>query len=247
MQATPGIILTDYRTGGTFLSLCLDSHPLMYCARGEPLARRSGLYRYFPEMDPEQILQYIFKTPFCKVALGKVIYRQAGPRVWAYLEDQKNIKIIHLVRRNTFRAACSFLFQVLVIQGKAEHPHPLHHFDREPQKPKPLYLCPQKVLDKCREREKAKKEVLQRLAEKEFCVYTIYYEHMCGGIEAKALPVLMNEEVCEFFGMPVYQLCAPSMRRVNAQYPLSDLISNWRQVKDMIKETEFAMYLEDES
>jgi len=246
MPATPGIILTDYRTGGSFLSLCLDSHPLIFCQRGEPLARRSGLYRYFPDLAPEQVLQYIFRTEFCELAMCKVIYRQAGPKVWKYLAGQKGIKVIHLVRRNELRAACSFLFQKAVLQGKAEHPHPLHHFNRQPKQPKPIRLAPQAILDLCRERIKARKAAYGQIDKHKLSTKVVYYEHMTEGEEIEALPEALNDELCRFFDVPYYQMAAPFLHRVNAQYPLSELIANWRQVKALIQETEFGHYLEGE-
>lgn len=246
MSAVPGIILTDYRTGGSFLSLCLDSHPLIFCNRGEPLARRSGFYRFFPNLAPEQVLQHIFKTEFCKVALGKVIYRQAGTKVWKYLANM-DTKIIHLIRRNTLRASCSYLFQVSVLQGKTKHPHALHHFNRPATKPRPMKLDPHAVLAKCRERERSRKKAWKIIEKHKCTVQVVYYEQMCSDEEISELPDWLSETLCDFLDVPHYKLIAPYMRRVNAQYPLSDLVINWRQVKQLIKETEFAHWLEESS
>lgn len=242
MPATPGVILTDYRTGGSFLSLCLDSHPLIFCARGEPLARRSGFYRFFPDLAPEQILQHIFKTEFCKVAFGKVIYRQAGGKVWKYLSSM-NAKVIHLIRENTLRAACSYLFHVSVMRGEAKHHHPLHHFGREPSKPVPMRLDPHAVLEECRKRERQKKKARQKLAKYKLDTLVIYYEHMCGGHEIEVLPEDMGHDICTFLDQPYYPMSAPFMHRVNAQWPLSELIANWRQVKALLTETEMERWL----
>lgn len=243
MPAMPGIILTDYRTGGSFLSLCLDSHPLIFCSRGEPLARRSGFYRFFPDLSPDQILQHIFKTEFCKVALAKVIYRQAGMKVWRYLNNM-DARIIHLIRDNTLRAACSYLFQVAVMRGQVKHHHALHHFGREPTKPQPMKLTPQDILQECRKREKQKKRARQRIARFKLNTYTVYYEHMCGGDEIESLPECIGREICTFLDLPYYEMSAPYMHRVNAQWPLSELIANWRQVKALLQETEMSKWLE---
>jgi len=196
-------------------------------------------------MPPDQILQHIFKTEFCQVAMCKVIYRQAGPKVWKYLAGQ-DARIVHLVRRNDFKAACSYLFQRAVLQGNADHPHPLHHFNREPQKPEPIRLDPQTIVDMCRDRIKARRKALQSLEKYNLQSQAIYYEQMTEGEEIEALPDWLSETLCNFLGVAHFQMSAPYMRRVNAQYPLSDLIANWRQVKLLVKETEFAYYLENE-
>jgi len=41
IKPQPAILLTEPRTGGTFLAGCLSNHTDVFCARGEPFHRGS--------------------------------------------------------------------------------------------------------------------------------------------------------------------------------------------------------------
>jgi len=242
MKARPAIILTDYRTGGTFLSLALDSHPLVYCCRAEPLSKTSPWWDHLGAAGP--ILDIVFRQEMCKVAMCKLVYRQVGPLIWDILEERR-ARVVHLIRSNDLRGACSFMFHNLVRSGQVSRKRAKRslHIYRRAAQPAPVALDPSTLLQLMRQRVTRRSKALREANEHGLKVLKVTYEGMTGGERAEASEVRASvaKRLCEFLKVDYQPLVAPT-RKVNA-YPLWLLISNWQEVEAMVKRTEFAKHL----
>ena len=101
----PFLILTRSRTGSTFLSTNLDSHPEIWCG-GEKLNFLRG-------RNLDAVVRHIYvKHPAYVKAVGfKIFYYHPNDtedsRVWELLNEVPNLKVIHLRRRNVIRTLVS--------------------------------------------------------------------------------------------------------------------------------------------
>lgn len=244
MADKAAIILTNYRTGGSWLSLCLDSHPLIFCARMEPLSVNSVWAALQVQgFDKVAILKSLFDHRLCRVAMLKIVYRQAGPKVWKYLVARK-AKVVHLVRNNELRAACSHMYFIRFRRGEIDKDRKLHNFDiKNIPKPDPIKLDPHEVLQMCRARAKQRKKTLKQLEKHGLPMVRVVYEELTNDGEAEEVPEKTAQVLCRFLRVPHFPLRAPFMRRVNP-FPLKNLIRNWMEFKNVIQETEFGQWLE---
>lgn len=243
-MAQAAVILTNYRTGGTFLSLCLDSHPLIFCQRMEPLSHNSVFAKNFGHPDRTAILKTIFDHRVCRIAMAKVVYRQCGGHVWKLLQD-RDAKIVHLIRDNQFRAAVSHEFHLMAMRALTDKSRSLHNFDRGKKKPPPQVLDPNTVIALCRKRDKEFRRIKKQMANRNLPIHTIYYEHFTQGQDIEAIPEEYARPLCKFLRVPYYPLSAPYMHRVN-DWPLSELIANWHEFKSVIQESAYGKWLERE-
>jgi hypothetical protein len=210
----------------------------------EPLSNNSVFARYFGKPERDVILKAIFEHRVCRVAMAKVIYRQAGGNVWKLLE-KTNAKVIHLIRDNQLRAAVSHQFHLYALRKETDKTRSLHNFDRGKKKPEPQRVDPMDVIALCRKRDKEYNRALKQLSNRGLKAHTVYYEHLTHGNEIEAIPEEQARPICEFLDVPYYPLAAPYMRKVN-DWPLSQLIQNWRQFKMTIQESPYSKWLEGE-
>ena len=123
---TRAVILTTQRTGSTFLVECLDSHPQVECAseiligaadrpspeyrgRFKPVAKiarliRSGAWR------PGHRMERFYADGSAPVRVFKVMYNQlSNPFASRYLQQNEDIRILHLRRHNLLKVHVSKL------------------------------------------------------------------------------------------------------------------------------------------
>ena len=246
MPGKPGIIITNYRTGGTMLSLALDSHPLIYCARMEPLSGNSIWMNTLDSPSRVTVLRMLLGQGLCEWAMCKIIYRQLGDIVWQHLENVQ-ASIIHLVRENELRAVCSLLFHKRVVRGEVKKDRPLHAFNKGANLPPPMHLDVAEVMgDLALRYEHRRRFVKDRLEPSGLPYLRVTYEQILNGKQERSfLPILVRSRLCAFLDVPEWEMGNPFMHRVNAR-PLSALVANWKQLQKMVARSEFAHCLEYE-
>ena len=236
------IIVAVSRGGGTFLCNCLDNHPLIGCEREDPLNFRGPWRRLLPEVRPETILELTLSRPGYRVAMCKLSYRQMriiSPEFW----HKHDVKMIHLYRENVLRVIISAILNTMAVQGQIKHPN--HSFGRV--KPFQMEFNVDMVLGECKRyvsNVAAMKEWLRTLGRP---LLEITYKDIVGGEgkETVLMPTATADKLCDFLNVP-RRILYCELKRVNG-YPLSDIVTNWNELKEAIQNSEFAECLKDEA
>lgn len=241
--ASPAALIAHTRSGGTFLATCLSNHPDVFCPRGEPLLEGMEWQKAFPGATAVGILKCITRAAFYKVGMCKITYEQAGGDVLRYLKEA-NARVVHLVRRNVVRTAVSQYITGAVVLGKL--PNHIEHTD-QPMRAVSITLQPVGFLARCRWLVEQQQQMASVLAGLGVPVLPVAYADMMGGEggERQELPQWLSHYICEFLGVERRVLGA-HLRRVNA-HPLSVLVSNWDQVEESLRGTEFQWCLDEEA
>lgn len=234
-KAKPAIILTGWRTGGTFLTHCLSNHSEVFCVRGEPM-HHENVWRHTAK--PGTVLECIFGQPHYLVGCCKLCYSQAfGKRVWPYLV-KKQPRVIWLYRQNVVRQAVSFLL------AKQYKERPKHVMTLK-TKPAQVEIAPSVVIAHAQKMVRYNKWAKGRI--KSFKrVLRLSYAQVVGSEQANVshLDAQAKNAISEFLGISNQQMFG-ALRRTNP-YPLREMLTNWPDVKKAIKNSEFAEWLKDE-
>jgi len=218
-EPQPFIIIAGARCGGTILTHSLDSHPLVYCARGEPWHNQSkwrqlGLSR-------GQILTLLLNQTGYLVSGFKIQANQISDTVMDFLQPYKP-RIILLTREDILRQAISSEINKQVRQGIIDF-IPQHSFT--PVVAHPVVLNKQLVAIQSKVIEDRNKHVLNFVQCSGLPYMTLTYEQLTGGKqEITHLPLDVSDPLCSFLEVPARPL-EVFLKRVNGQ-PLKELIAN---------------------
>jgi len=202
------VIIAANRSGGTFLSHALDSHPLIVCERDEPLHRRSPYAR--AGLDIRATRDLIWSREQSAVNMFKVSYSQFLGKgdVFPKIFEVKP-HIIHLYRDNLLAAGLS---EVL----RRERGFPTHHINRIPGKsPSPVSLNPITVADMIEKYILDRAKVRNKLKQIGSPTIEISYVDITGGEGESVYGVKSNRQICIFLDVYVTPLMAQYVHKVN--------------------------------
>jgi len=221
----PAIILTDCRTGGTYLSSCLSNHPEIHWVRGEPLARNS----HWNTASPNRVarLNLIFRQQFYTVSGCKILGSHLYGGIGAYLEDLgKRLKVLFLVRYDKWDQAISG-----EVNSRTSYAHSLE--GKEPELVK-VELNPANLLKRYNKVVAEARRQSRFLGSLEAQVLKLTYEEITqNGKDSDHIPTGKAYEICEFLGVTQRTLYT-DQRKVN-KLPWEDLVSNWEEIDDLIR------------
>ncbi len=238
------IVLGEVRTGGTVLADSLSCHAHLRVL-GEvlnlgpddywPAFRRSLVARLYPNLtdvtpdsDCAPLLADLFENYD-----GFVLHRefQLNPNnpTWDYLASRADLRIIHLHRRNLFR---QFLSEQLALASQIWH---VSVSDGTVPDQQPLRLEPDQCLQTMRRRQKAFEWGRHHF--RALSSITICYEDINTDI-GRVLAYCQG-----FLGVPWQPL--PVHYRKLTNKSLSELISNFDEIRERLAETEFAALLNE--
>jgi hypothetical protein len=245
---TRAIILTTQRTGSTFLEDCLESHPQVFCV-GELLINginvrapqalmrwryAAKLYRFVVggAWHPTALMERFFSSQDKPVKVFKAMYNHVSPP-WTlnYLRNDRELRVIHLQRRNLLKMYVSKLL-LSKKRVKAWQPHAT-----SPVPPVSTYVSPQAALASMR-----KARALHDRYDRAFAQHAkmaIAYEEM---IENGALSPRVSAAVCDFLGIAHHPM-ASRLIKINPDN-LRAMIANYDEVAAVVSRTEFAELLE---
>ncbi|MBN1956195.1 MAG: hypothetical protein JW900_14275 [Anaerolineae bacterium] len=230
-RARPAVIITGWRTGGTWLTHCLSNHPDIFCARAEALHSES-LYRRWAT--PAQVLDFVYGQWHYTVNMCKLTYAQAfrDRPVWEYMTRLKPA-VIHLVREDVVRQAVSMILLKMHNSGRTAQPaHSLAETT-----PARARLDPAMVVRYARNLTAADRSARERLAG--WRVLELTYAEMVGG-EGKSPEYMQKraaERVCAFLGVP-YVRMGSRLKAVNP-FALGETVANWAEVRAALLASEF--------
>ncbi|MBN1248463.1 MAG: hypothetical protein JXC32_12445 [Anaerolineae bacterium] len=242
-MAQPGVIVSAIRAGGTFLSHCLSNHPHVYCDRGEPLHHRSAWCSLF-EGDRRALLRVLLNQTGYRVSMCKLTYVQAFHRdIWPELQELQP-RVIWLRRENVIRQAVSVAINQRARAGQLDRPQ--HTFEAQTV-PVAIEIGAGEFLryvDGLVRRNVAAQGKLRLMSN----VLVLSYEEITANpthlYMAQGLNPDAADRICEFLGVP-FALMPADLARVNP-WPLSELLTNWHEIRQAIGESQYAALAEKE-
>lgn len=241
------IVVSQQRSGSTFLMKSLNSHPEVIC-EGElliggnvphlPILRNyrvpAKLYRYIVARawNPIRIFDNFLARNDAPVVAFKAMYNHlVSKRVRRYLKEHPEIRIIHLQRRNLLK---QYVSKALLGYKRSRR--------WEPHATKKLpivstYISPESAI---REMQK----VLAQIREyTEFFsnhhTIEVVYEDM---IDGKCLKEQIANDICDLLGIQKQPMCC-DLVKVNPNR-LELMVKNFDELSSALKNTQFEQYLD---
>ena len=238
-MASPAVIITLQRTGGSWLAGCLSNHPNIFCTRGEPMATRSKWAGVAP--DETARLDLILSQQYYDVAMCKLINNHAfRPAVWKYLTTRTPpVKVLFLERENILNQALSHEINAGRRLGTVAG-HPTHIFNKAELPP--CRLDPAGVLARCEDEAGRYFLAESKLAKSNLPILRLTYDEITGGENAGEIPESEGRRICSFLNVPYIPL-GFSMRKVHWQ-PWRETVSNWKAIVDHLRGTEYEQFVE---
>lgn len=240
------ILLTTQRTGSTFLIECLNSHPDIE-ATGELLIGAPPSYRFQPLTKgrlrplakfwrfvragawmPRRHMDRFFDDGEARVRLFKAMYNQvSNPITLGYLRDRTDIRVLHLRRHNLLKMHVS---RKLMDSGKRVQ-------SWKPVDAAHVHIDSAEALDFMRSARRQYEHF-----EDVFAAHPrlqLVYEEL---ISQQTIDSKVSDSICDFLGV---QRTAMKSRLVKMNpNPLSQIVTNYRELSSEISRTEFADLLE---
>jgi LPS sulfotransferase NodH len=208
------IVLTRSRTGSNFLVSLLNSHPAIQ-AKGEIVQRRKN--RGFIEIIDDAFTK---ATQEIEAVGFKIFYYhpigENGTEIWDYLVSDKEIHVIHLLRRNTLRTVVSHK----VAQETREWRHNTDRSDRLVKK-KSVYFEPEELIRNAM-LTKLREEQGRKLFE-QHPMLEVLYEDLVGHLG----PTYTS--ITEFLGLMRWSPSTDTVKQ-NPE-PLDQLLENYDEIR----------------
>jgi Sulfotransferase family len=255
MHRTRFIIWCSQRSGSTHLSSLLDSHPQIACwrelfYRGEAGVASDRFTRSgYTDVDAFLTDFFAFKwgpdgtrlhhhgdyspTP---MAIGfKLKYEQISryPTIGRYLEAQSSTRIIHLVRENLVSAIVSSkMIPILLSEfGTTNIPVTVALDGLR----RAVELDPSTIFDELCDLEEGINRAIKRVAH--LPILEVQYEKLI------AQPLNMCRTILAFLGVDAWETLSSCYQKIMPQC-LHDSISNFDQIREKLRGTRFALFLE---
>lgn len=230
------VVIAGSRVGSTMLCNALDSHPLIACERHEPLNPKTSIYLK-AGLTVDQTLGIVLVRPGYQWCMCKISYRQLRKHVsLEHLAALGVTKFVHLWRENPLRVVVSAALNT-ALRGE----RPTHAWETPPLQP--IILDGQDILKQARlylERVEQRKTELQG-----YDTLTLTYETLHTHHLSKVTGDLwLTHPFQEFFNVP-YFLLKTYTQPINP-YPLPEIILNWKEVRTVLLDSEFAKFVESE-
>jgi len=235
-EPRPALIISQARSGSTFLTHCLSNHPDIFCCRGEPMHTRS-VWGRFISVD---LLHCLLHQPFYAVSMCELTRREAFGPFWEYLTGMQP-RVLLLSRENVIRQIVEIMLAKMNKQGKIQQPP---HSMGSSLKAR-MRLAPKVLLRRARSYREATVGAHER-CQVFASLLEITYADLVGGegIDATSIPPPTSRRLCSFLGVsPLIMSCR--LRAINP-HPLREILLNWNEVQKAVAQSELAYCLADE-
>lgn len=227
-MTVPGVIFTVTRSGGGYLSHCLNSHPLILWDTANKWA---GLI-YGSTTVTENLLRVLLTRPV-PVSGTKLVTGQALPIRMEFWLEMEDLRVICMERENVLRQAMSAEVKLARRRG--------HRW--------PFQLDPQEYLDNIRSREILAGKLKERcdvMVAAGIAVYHTTYARIAGeGPTSPGIPGVEGRRICEYLGVD-YEPLVTDLKR-NHPLALARLVQNWGEVETAVIDAGYGCWLEDEA
>ena len=230
------LILAHTRTGGTFLNHCLDSHPMIFCARGEPLFKKSWVSKL---ASVKQKLNVLLNLEGYAATGAKITYGQINHKVWNYIKEN-DVKVIHHKRGNILKSAISNMMRHARKEGKTKYPT---HTLKEVKHVAPIEINVKDLMGKLDYHYNTSIRILDKL--NRFGVKhieTTYYAQT-EGLNSAFMKKEEAKRLCGFLKVEYRPLECP-LKKIN-KFEFSDLIINWPAGHKAIVKSKYKYCLEE--
>jgi LPS sulfotransferase NodH len=223
-------ILTRSRTGSNLLVDFLNSN--------KRILTRNEMFRNLNGKDHRKILNKIFRRyPYFIEAVGfKIFYNHPfdsqQTSLWDELAQEKDMKVIHLVRENILR---SFVSHKIAEKTNTWFKKNSSRISAMKTNSKSIRLDAEKLQNEIAQTYQWQQEGEERF--KEHRILKISYEELTQN------PDKTFAKVCDFLGVP-FKKPNSSFKRQNPER-LEELIENYQEMKDLFSNSEFASFFED--
>jgi len=223
-QPKRGMIIASIRSGGTLLSSMLDSHPDVYCHRGEVLHRHNNL-RTRVVSDKAAVEIAINMTGY-QVSMCKLTWEQ-----WLNAKSWRNYLGLHyvifLTRKNVLRVIVSNLIRR---QDKAHDLAPHTYTERSKRT-----VWVDNPIDEIEQRLKLESDAKASL--KYMPYHEVSYEALTGDNSA-----LVYDALLDYLEVDHLPLTSKLVKR--NPYPLHELIENYDEVAKALSGTVYSWMLD---
>jgi hypothetical protein len=220
------IIVAGSRVGSAMLANALDSHPQISCEREAPLDHKTSVYLR-EGLSVEQTLRIVLSRPGYQWCMCKISYRQLAKTV--SLDTLKTLgveRIIHLWRENALRVVVSAALNTSAQNGEREHPT---HAWETPEVSQ-IELDPAWVLSEMQRYETNVQAMQAQLAVCGVPVLELIYEYIAPQTyENGRLSEETHNQLWDFLG--IWKILLQTKTKLINPYPLSEIITNWPDVK----------------
>lgn len=242
--ARPAVIITNTRSGGTFLSRCLSNHPDIFCTRREVLHSRNiwreAMGDQFVKIVKLVLSQRDYQVSMCKITYSQFVNVKSVRRYLSKIQP----RVIWLRRENVLRQGISVILLKLGNKGAIERP--AHTTEALP--PIRVTLNPKQVCGQAWGMAKRDRRFDKRIHESFECMLPVTYEAITANADAGGSASYLAEEpgrrICDFLDVG-YVRMPTSFVRVNPQ-PLAEMIENWDEVRAAVADSPVAPCLEME-
>jgi hypothetical protein len=226
-QRTPMLVVAGWRTGGTYLCSCLDSHPDIACVRDEPLNPKSPWQYYIGEDKVLQIITLLWEQVGYRVNGFKATYWQYDTlrSHWGL----KGVKVIHLMRGTVDTVISRYISD----RRENDPEFNAHTYSSIPLKA--IEIEPGAFVRRCEkliaERNRIKKRLLDDL---DHSPLELWYEDITqpGTGFMPAQPAL---EICDHLAVAEWALYS-STRPTSACYERHERVANWSSIRQRLLE-----------
>lgn len=245
---TRAIILTTQRSGSTFLVSCLQAHPDVLC-RGELLIAGMGMKT--PRMleghrHAVKLVRFLWTGAWHSTRTMRRFYEIEGPKAhvfkamynhlqppWTlnYLRSRKDIRIIHLRRRNLLKQYVSYL-----LMGQRREQRWLPN-TTVPVPPLRIRVSPDRALKYFRRMQEFYPRFEQLFADHP--ILPLVYEDI---VEAQQLKHDVAFQLCDFLQVP-RRLLTSELIKINPER-LWEIVTNYDALSSTLRQTKFAEFLD---
>lgn len=222
----PFLIIAMPRSGGTLLSHCLDSHPQIYCHRGEPLHKRDSFREYLDQNDALRIATSMRGYEWSGAKITTHYYRGLGGQLWLnsfFLDFEA--KIIFLYRQDLLRLIVSEAIR------KLDKENGLHAHAYEKRQLVRVELNIETIAIEYHTLNKRRQIIRDSLLP--FNPLELSYEEMTENDEISHLSRNLVSKLTNFFEVAKYPLFSLLRKRNN--FPLNEIILNYQEVIEVLK------------
>ncbi len=238
------IILTTQRSGSTFLVECLRSHPEIQCAgeilNGQPDDPRPAYRGPFKQgmkllriiesgaWRPANRMSEYFTGGHAKVRCFKAMYNQLRrPFALRYLQEQEDVRVMHLRRENLLKVYVSTLLMPKRKQLQATGPVQAVW----------IKVDPKKAIASLRKAQ-ASYDSFEKAFERHSRLH-LTYESLIDGAQLQGDAA---RSICEFLGVS-QQPMKSQLTKLNPNR-LQDMVTNYDALAAAVSRTEFAALLD---
>lgn len=237
------IILTSQRTGSTLFWRYLDQHPSIGVF-GELLlktSRKDESYKAFKNLtlnskirhlfdkknSVDQFLNKVFSSDKPVQSIGfKLMYDQINKPIDKWINNNE-IKIIHLVRRNTLK---------VILSLKTAKKRKLYHSTgKEKIEKVNIKLKPKKTLKEIETIQKNIKKYRELYLKKDYI--EIFYEDFVEDMNKQA------QEIFSFLGLNPFKCSTIPLKKINPD-SIQAIVDNYDEIETFFKKTKYSEFLE---